>query len=82
MSNPRVEPKSEGCPICHRPVGSDEASEWVPVCPLVYPKVEGLRCHQDCLAEERQRNRFLRRDDLRPGLLRRRSRSDDDEGGE
>ena len=72
MSHPTPDPKTEGCPICHRPVRSSDTSEWVPVCPLVYPDTEGLRCHEDCLAAERQRNRFLRRDDLRPEFLRRR----------
>lgn len=72
MSDPGAEQKSEGCPICHRPVSLDQAGEWVPVCPLVYPDVQGLRCHRDCLVEERQRNRFLRPEDLRPALLRRR----------
>ena len=72
MSHPTPDPKAEGCPICHRPVRSSDTSEWVPVCPLVYPETEGLACHADCLAAERQRNRFLRRDDLRPEFLRRR----------
>lgn len=72
MSNPTVDPEAEGCPICHRPVRPGDASEWVPVCPLVYPETEGLRCHADCLAAEKQRNRFLNRDDLRPTFLRRR----------
>lgn len=60
------------CPICHRSIGAAEAIEWVPVCPLVYPEIEGLRCHSRCLAEERERNRFLRPEDLRPTFLRRR----------
>jgi len=51
----------EACPICHSVVG--------PVCPLVYPETEGLRCHVRCLAEERERNRVLRREDLRPTFL-------------
>jgi len=33
----------EACPICHAVVAEDEPAEWVPVCPLVYPDVEGLR---------------------------------------
>lgn len=60
------------CPICHRSIGAADDSEWVPVCPLVYPEIEGLRCHSRCLAEERERNRFLRPEDLRPTFLRRR----------
>jgi len=72
MSHPTPDPKAEGCPICHRPVRSSDISEWVPVCPLVYPGTEGLLGPEDCLAAERQRNRFLRRDDLRPEFLRRR----------
>lgn len=63
---------AEGCPICHRAVATDEAFEWVPVCPLVYPDTEGLRCHETCLARERERNRLLRREDLRPAVLGRR----------
>ena len=58
----------EACPICHVAVPDDEPSEWVPVCPLVYPEIEGLRCHATCLAEERERTRVLRREDLRPAL--------------
>jgi hypothetical protein len=53
-------------------VATDEAFEWVPVCPLVYPDTEGLRCHETCLARERERNRLLRREDLRPAVLGRR----------
>lgn len=60
----------EACPICHRVVRAGEASEWVPVCPLVYPETEGLRCHAECLAEERERTRLLRREDLAPTFLR------------
>ena len=73
MSHPTVDPKAEGCPICHRPVRPGDASEWVPVCPLVYPETEGLRCHEDCLAE-RKGNAIAscNRDDLRPTFLRRR----------
>ena len=62
--------RTEGCPICHRVVRSEEASEWVPVCPLLYPETEGLRCHADCLARERERTRVLRREDLKPTFLR------------
>lgn len=69
MVHERTQGTGEGCPICHRAVASDEPFEWVPVCPLVYPEVEGLRCHQSCLAEERERTRKLRREDLRPTLL-------------
>ena len=72
MSHSTPDANAEGCPICHRPVRSSDLREWVPVCPLVYPESEGLLCHEDCLAAERQRNRFLRRDDLRPEFLRRR----------
>lgn len=53
-------------------VADGQPSEWVPVCPLVYPEVEGLRCHANCLAEERERNRVLRREDLKPTFLQRR----------
>jgi hypothetical protein len=38
----------------------------------VYPEIEGLRCHDRCLAEERERNRVLRREDLKPAFLTRR----------
>ena len=62
---------TEACPICHQMVGSDEPGEWVPVCPIVYPEVEGLRCHVSCLSRERERNRVLRREDLSPMFLRR-----------
>jgi hypothetical protein len=62
----------EFCPICHRPIEAEDACESVPVCPLVYPDVEGLRCHSSCLEQERERNRFLRPEDLRPTFLRRR----------
>jgi hypothetical protein len=64
---------TEACPICHRVVGSDEPWEWVPVCPIVYPEIEGLRCHESCLSRERERNRVLRREDLSPTFLRRRA---------
>ena len=63
-------PTGEACPICHREVSADEAFEWAPVCPLVYPEVEGLRCHAECLAAERERTRFLSREDLTPTFLR------------
>ncbi len=59
----------EACPICHRVLVDGEPYEWVPVCPLEYPEIEGLRCHDRCLAEERERNRVLRREDLRPTFL-------------
>jgi hypothetical protein len=59
----------EACPICHTVVGEGEPYEYVPVCPLVYPEIEGLRCHDRCLAEERERNRVLRREDLQPAFL-------------
>lgn len=72
MADIPVHSGEEHCPICHRPIGPAEHAEWVPVCPLVYPEIEGLRCHASCLAEERERNRFLRPDDLKPTLLRRR----------
>jgi len=61
--------RAEACPICHAAVADREPFEWVPVCPLVYPETEGLRCHARCLAEERERNRVLRREDFRPTLL-------------
>lgn len=60
----------EACPICHERVAPQADAEWVPVCPLVYPETEGLRCHAACLAEARESNRVLRREDLRPTLLR------------
>lgn len=63
----------EACPICHREVVNGEAPEWAPVCPLLYPEVEGLLCHARCLDAERERNRVLRREDLQPTFLRRRS---------
>jgi hypothetical protein len=63
---------SEACPICHTPVVHGDAVELVPVCPLVYPAVQGLVCHSSCLREERERTRVLRREDLEPTLLRRR----------
>ena len=46
--------------------------ERVPVCPLVYPGIDGLMCHERCLAAERERNRVLRREELTPTFLRRR----------
>lgn len=61
----------EACPICHLRIGPEERGEWVPVCPIVYPDCEGLRCHEGCLSRERERNRRLRREDLRPTFLRR-----------
>jgi hypothetical protein len=61
--------RSEACPICHRAVLGGEATEWVPVCPLVYPEIEGLMCHERCLAGERERHRVLRPEDFRPTLL-------------
>jgi len=72
MTESRAPRTGEACPVCHRPVSPGDALEWVPVCPLVYPEVEGLRCHSTCLAKERERNRFLREEDLRPAPLRRR----------
>jgi hypothetical protein len=68
-----IESTTEACPICHRSIGTEETAEWVPVCPVVYPEVAGLQCHESCLSDERERNRFLRRDDLRPTFLRRRA---------
>ena len=65
-----LEPGLEACPICHRTVHAGEAFEWIPVCPLVYPLTEGLRCHAACLAEERELTRMLRREDLRPTFVR------------
>lgn len=72
MDSIRRERSPEACPICHRLVADGQPSEWVPVCPLVYPEIEGLRCHANCLAEERERNRMLRPEDLKPTFLRRR----------
>ena len=63
-------PREEACPICHRAVSAGDELEWVPVCPIVYPCIEGIRCHSTCLAEERERTRLLRREDLRPTFLR------------
>ena len=62
--------RGEAWPICHLMVRADDPFEWVPVCPLVYPDTEGLRCHASCLAEERERTRLLRRADLAPSFLR------------
>ena len=72
MTHVRAEETGEACPICHVAVAVGAPSEWVPVCPLVYPKIKGLRCHESCLAEERERTRLLRREDLRPKFLERR----------
>jgi hypothetical protein len=69
-ARPRLD---EACPICHRVVREGEPSEWVPVCPLVYPEIQGLLCHERCLGRERERTRLLRRTDLRPGFTRRRA---------
>lgn len=68
----RTEETAEACPICHAVVAGGERAEWVPVCPVVYPEIDGLRCHASCLAKERERSRVLRREDLRPTFLRRR----------
>ena len=73
MHDSRSGTTAESCPICHRPIGPGEPGEWVPVCPITYPEVEGLRCHARCLAAERERNRFLRPEDLQPARLRRRA---------
>lgn len=73
MSDTRPELRPEGCPICHRTVSPGQDAEWVAVCPLLYPEVKGLRCHQACLEQQRERTRFLQRDDLRPAFLRRRA---------
>ena len=62
----------EACPICHQALRAGEAMERVPVCPLVYPGIDGLMCHERCLAAERERNRLLRREELTPTFLRRR----------
>lgn len=72
MTHTRAEGTGEACPICHAAVADGEPGEWVPVCPLVYPDTEGLRCHETCLARERERNRVLRREDLRPTFVGRR----------
>ena len=62
----------EACPICHAAIASGDPVEFVPVCPIVYADVQGLRCHRTCLEAERERTRKLRREDLRPTLLSRR----------
>jgi hypothetical protein len=72
MTHTRADSTTEACPVCHTTVMPGELFEWVPVCPLVYPQIQGLRCHETCLAEERERNRRLRPDDLRPALFSRR----------
>ncbi len=72
MTQARAHGTGEACPICHEVVAENEPAEWVPVCPLVYPDVGGLQCHETCLARERERNRVLRREDLRPTVLGRR----------
>jgi hypothetical protein len=64
--------EQDACPICHEEIAAGDPVETVPVCPLVYPQIDGLVCHSRCLAEERERNRFLRREDLAPTFLRRR----------
>jgi len=72
VDHARAKDPAEACPICHLRVVDGEPAEWVPVCPLVYPGIRGLRCHEMCLAEERERNRVLRREDLKPTFLVRR----------
>ena len=72
VDHARAEDQAEACPICHLRVVDGEPAEWVPVCPLLYPGIRGLRCHEMCLGEERERNRVLRREDLHPTFLVRR----------
>lgn len=76
MTSESGTPRGEACPLCHRMVLAGEAFEWAPVCPVVYPDIEGLRCHADCLDEARERTRLLRREDLKPTFLRVRSKGD------
>lgn len=42
------------CPLCHRDLGTGTARALVPVSPVVYPGVEGLEVHGDCLAAARR----------------------------
>jgi hypothetical protein len=42
------------CPLCHRDLGTGTARAFVPVSPVVYPGVEGLEVHGDCLAAARR----------------------------
>ena len=42
------------CPLCHRDLGATGTRTFVPVSPVVYPGVEGLEVHGDCLAAARR----------------------------
>ena len=42
------------CPLCHRDLGATGSRAFVPVSPVVYPGVEGLEVHGDCLAAVRR----------------------------
>ena len=42
------------CPLCHRDLGATGTRAFVPVSPVVYPGVEGLEVHGDCLAAARR----------------------------
>jgi hypothetical protein len=42
------------CPLCHRDLGATGSRAFVPVSPVVYPGVEGLEVHGDCLAAARR----------------------------
>ena len=42
------------CPLCHRDLGATGPRAFVPVSPVVYPGVEGLEVHGDCLAAARR----------------------------
>ena len=42
------------CPLCHRDLGTTGPRAFVPVSPVVYPGVEGLEVHADCLAAARR----------------------------
>lgn len=42
------------CPLCHRNLAAASAKAFVPVSPIVYPGVEGLEVHADCLEAARR----------------------------
>jgi hypothetical protein len=42
------------CPLCHRELEGSSAISFVPVSPIVYPGIEGLEVHSDCLAAARR----------------------------
>jgi len=73
MHDSRPATTRESCPICHRAIDPGDSAEWVPVCPILYAEVRGLRCNPACLAAERERNRLLRPEDLRPAFVGRRA---------